>query len=105
MAGRPRDTELRTRVLSILARGETYGYVLAEELRRTDTGLDLPEGSVYPALRRLERDGLASGRWVEVGTDVPRRRYYVLTPQGLAELTGSQTAPQPAARRLGELRQ
>ncbi|HEY5487849.1 MAG TPA: PadR family transcriptional regulator [Candidatus Limnocylindrales bacterium] len=106
MAGRPRETELRRRVLAILARRENYGYELAEELRRTDAGLELAEGSVYPALRRLERDGFVSGHWVEIGADVPRRRYYVLTPKGLAEVARLRPSqrPVPTSRRLGELR-
>jgi len=49
-----------------------------------DQGLDLSEGSVYAILRGLERSGLAIGVWVDVGVEVPRRRYYQLTPKGLA---------------------
>ena len=106
MAVRPRDTELRARVLAILALRETYGYELAQALRRIDTGFESPEGSVYPTLRRLERDGLATGHWVEIGADVPCRRYYALTPKGLAEVARLRPSlrPGPASRQLGELR-
>jgi DNA-binding PadR family transcriptional regulator len=46
-------------------------------LRRSSEGaIDLPEGTVYPALRRLERDGLIGGHWVDVVGGAPRRRYY-----------------------------
>ena len=41
------------------------------------------EGAVYPVLRRLEREGLVCGRWVDVAEGQPRRRYYVLTPRGV----------------------
>lgn len=76
----PRDMGLL--LLGLLARREMYGYELVAELRRqTDTVIDLPEGTVYPALRRLERQGLIGGRWVEV-PDAPRRRYYALTKDG-----------------------
>jgi PadR family transcriptional regulator PadR len=102
MARQAGERELRSIVLGILARREAYGYEVAAELRAAD-GLDLPEGFVYPALRRLEHDGLASGHWVEIGADVPRRRYYVLTPKGLAELARQQPVPRPAPRRLGEV--
>ena len=76
----PRDTGLL--LLALLGRREMYGYELVAELRRqTDAVIDLPEGTVYPALRRLERQGLISGRWVDVA-DAPRRRYYALTKDG-----------------------
>ncbi len=45
----------------------THGYAIAETLRaRSDGAFDLPEGTLYPALHRLERAGLLSSRWAEV---------------------------------------
>jgi PadR family transcriptional regulator, regulatory protein PadR len=76
----PRDMGLL--LLGLIAKREMYGYELLAELRRTtDAVVDLPEGTVYPALRRLERQGLVRGRWVTV-PDAPRRRYYALTREG-----------------------
>jgi len=76
----PRDMGLL--LLGLLSQREMYGYELVAELRRqTDAVVDLPEGTVYPALRRLERQGLIAGRWVELA-DTPRRRYYALTQDG-----------------------
>ena len=76
----PRDMGLL--LLGLIAQREMYGYELVAELRRqTDAVVDLPEGTVYPALRRLERQGLIAGRWVEL-PDTPRRRYYALTQHG-----------------------
>lgn len=76
----PRDMGLL--LLALIGQREMYGYELVAELRRqTDAVVDLPEGTVYPALRRLERQGLIAGRWVEVA-DAPRRRYYALTRDG-----------------------
>jgi PadR family transcriptional regulator, regulatory protein PadR len=76
----PRDMGLL--LLGLIGQREMYGYELVAELRRqTNAVVDLPEGTVYPALRRLERQGLVSGRWVEVA-DAPRRRYYALTQDG-----------------------
>ena len=70
-------------ILALLGRREMYGYEIVAELRRTTDGaIDLPEGTVYPALRRLERDGLIGGHWVEVASTAPRRRYYRLTTDG-----------------------
>ena len=69
-------------LLGLIAQREMYGYELVSELRtQSDAVVDLPEGTVYPALRRLERQGLISGHWVEAA-DTPRRRYYALTRDG-----------------------
>jgi DNA-binding PadR family transcriptional regulator len=79
-------------LLGALADGEMYGYELITELRRrTDAVIDLPEGTVYPALRRLERQGLVAGRWVETA-DGPRRRYYALTHDGERALADGRAA-------------
>jgi PadR family transcriptional regulator, regulatory protein PadR len=59
----------------------THGYAIAETLRaRSDGAFDLPEGTLYPALHRLERGGLLSSRWSEVNGR--RRRVYQLTRAG-----------------------
>jgi len=70
-------------ILGLLKRREMYGYEIVAELRQSTEGtIDLPEGTVYPALRRLERDGLIGGHWAEMASGAPRRRYYRLTQQG-----------------------
>jgi PadR family transcriptional regulator len=69
-------------VLSVLGEGELYGYQIAQRIReRSGAFLAPSEGSLYPALHRLERDGAVAADWrpSEVG---PRRRYYKLTPRG-----------------------
>jgi DNA-binding PadR family transcriptional regulator len=65
--------------------GPTHGYALITALRDTSDGtFDLPEGTVYPALHRLERDGSVASRWSH---DAPRRRrIYELTPAGATAL-------------------
>ena len=58
-----------------------HGYAIAETLRgRSDGAFDLPEGTLYPALHRLERAGLLASRWSEVNGR--RRRVYHLTQKG-----------------------
>jgi DNA-binding PadR family transcriptional regulator len=77
-------------LLGLLALRETYGYEMSAAVQRaaeSEFGARagdayLPEGAVYPALRRLERGGILCGHWVDVGEGVPRRRYYALTPKG-----------------------
>jgi PadR family transcriptional regulator len=79
-------------LLALIAERERYGYELVSELRaRSRAAIDLPEGTVYPALRRLERDGLIAGRWVEVA-NAPRRRYYALTRTGERALADGRAA-------------
>jgi PadR family transcriptional regulator PadR len=72
-------------VLAILATGPNHGYAIIEELkRRSDGDLQLPEGTVYPALHRLELDGSLASEW---STDSGRRRrVYRLTDRGAREL-------------------
>jgi PadR family transcriptional regulator len=76
-------------VLSVVDAGAAHGYAIAEQLRlRSDGAFDLAEGTLYPALYRLEEEGLLTSRWVSV--DGRRRRVYKLTRRGsraLAEKT------------------
>jgi DNA-binding PadR family transcriptional regulator len=79
-------------LLGLLAERAMYGYELLAELKaRTDAVIDLPEGTVYPALRRLERDGFVAGRWQETAGG-PRRRYYDLTAEGVRSLESGSAA-------------
>jgi PadR family transcriptional regulator PadR len=65
--------------------GAVHGYALISALQEDSGGaFTLPEGTVYPALHRLERDGLISSRWQDASPR--RRRVYELTPDGLAAL-------------------
>ena len=68
-------------LLAIIEDGAMHGYAVIEELRsRTDGAIDLPEGTIYPALHRLERAGLLTSHWDEVNGR--RRRSYSLTAGG-----------------------
>lgn len=68
-------------LLSVVAKTPGHGYAIAQALRaRSDALIDLAEGTLYPALHRLERGGLLSGRWSEVNGR--RRRVYQLTAKG-----------------------
>ena len=69
-------------VLAALAAGPAHGYAVIEEIkRRSGQAFDLPEGTVYPALHRLEEAGLLSSRWVTAESG-RRRRVYALTRRG-----------------------
>lgn len=72
-------------VLAVLSQMDTarYGYHLIQRLAAQ--GLDIEEGTLYPLLRRLEKQGLLESEW-EVGEARPRK-YYRISPSGQAVLT------------------
>ena len=75
-------------VLAALAAGPAHGYAVIEEIKRRSGGaFELPEGTIYPVLHRLEEAGLLSGRWVTAESG-RRRRVYTLTKRGERELAG-----------------
>jgi DNA-binding PadR family transcriptional regulator len=68
-------------LLACLRAEPMHGYAIIDYVRRTSSGkFDYPEGTIYPALRRLEDDGLVRSRWSQA--DGRRRRVYQLTPKG-----------------------
>jgi PadR family transcriptional regulator, regulatory protein PadR len=72
-------------LLASLEAGPRHGYAIMEALRAGSDGqFDLPTGTVYPALRRLERAGLIQGTWSEGGGR--QRRVYELTTAGRGAL-------------------
>jgi PadR family transcriptional regulator PadR len=84
-------------LLATLRDRELHGYALIEELKQGSGGtFELPEGTIYPALHRLERSGLLSSRWSsESGR---RRRVYELTRKGVAALDERKQAWRQFAR-------
>jgi PadR family transcriptional regulator, regulatory protein PadR len=73
-------------VLSLLADEERYGFDLVRGLGETD-GMVTSEGTIYPLLSRLRRDGLVESTWQESPAGPPRR-YYRLTDSGRGALEG-----------------
>src|SRR5438093_7295719 len=72
--------------MAVLQDGPLHGYGIAREIeRRSGYALRCKEGTLYPALHALERDGLVTGEWrKEAGGR--ERKVYTLTPAGLAAL-------------------
>jgi PadR family transcriptional regulator, regulatory protein PadR len=74
-------------LLTALADRPAHGYRVIERLREVSAGaFDLPEGTVYPALHRLEREGLLESRWSD--QSARRRRVYAVTERGRGALEG-----------------
>lgn len=67
-------------LLGLLRAGEAYGYELMRRLEDCGIG-PVPGGSLYPALLRLEKQGLLSAQW-RAGSGGPGRKYYKLTAAG-----------------------
>jgi PadR family transcriptional regulator PadR len=87
MRGEELKGHLDALLLAALEGGPRHGYAVIEALRQATGGrLDLPTGTIYPALRRLEETGLITGSWSVVAGR--RRRTYRLTPAGTRALSG-----------------
>jgi PadR family transcriptional regulator PadR len=74
-------------LLHLLAERESYGYEVVQRLQEAGFR-DVLEGSVYPALNRLQRDGLVATRLMP-SPNGPARKYYRLSAQGWQALTDS----------------
>ena len=81
-----RLTLATTLVLQAIERGHRYGFDIVDVTQ-------FPTGTIYPALRRLERAGLVRSEWESDRTAAsegrPARRYYEITPRGVEALEGS----------------
>jgi PadR family transcriptional regulator PadR len=74
-------------ILKTLVFGPAHGRGIANYLRQTtDQVLSVEQGSLYPALHRLERAGLIAGKWEVRAPTARELKYYRLTPSGRAQL-------------------
>ncbi len=81
----------RPLILSILSRGENYGYAIIKEVERLSDGhLKWTDGMLYPVLHRLQKQGLIQSRW-RVAETGRRRKYYRLSTKGQKSLQGERT--------------
>jgi len=73
-------------LLCVVEQQPMYGYEIIRELKRRSEGyFEFKEGTLYPALHRLENANLVTGKW-ELLTNGRRRRYYHITARGRARL-------------------
>lgn len=87
-------------LLAVLDDQPRHGYAIIEALRERSGGeLALPTGTVYPALRRLERAGYVSSAWSNVGGR--ERRTYQLTDAGRAVLADERSSWDSFSRVIG----
>ena len=76
----------RPMVLSLLLRGECYGYRILQEVMALSGGtIDWSEALLYPVLHKMEKDGVIRSRW-RMSEEKRMRKYYALTELGRREL-------------------
>jgi PadR family transcriptional regulator, regulatory protein PadR len=90
-------------VLAALAAGPAHGYAVIEQVKlKSGHAFELPEGTIYPALHRLEQAGLLSSRWVTAESG-RRRRIYALTRSGVRSLAERSAVWQQFSDAIGGL--
>jgi PadR family transcriptional regulator PadR len=73
-------------ILKVIALGPVHGYAIAQRLEQVSRGVvQVPEGSLYPALHRLENRDLLAADWKETETG-REAKFYRLTRKGLKQL-------------------
>ena len=78
-------------LLSLLEQQPMYGYKIVKELEERSQGyFKFKEGTLYPALHRLEKSGLIMGKW-QLLPNGRQRRYYYITVKGKARLAAEKT--------------
>ena len=78
-------------VLRTLSAGKANGYEIAKAIERlSEEVLAVDHGSLYPAVYRLEKNGLITGKW-ETSSTNRRARYYRLTPAGRKQLAAERS--------------
>ncbi|MEC0123373.1 PadR family transcriptional regulator [Paenibacillus pabuli] len=79
-------------VLSVLSKQDAYGYEISQTVHDETNGqYDLKEGTLYPALKRMEANGYIEGYWGDQFGG-PRRRYYRMTSEGQTQLDKLRTS-------------
>lgn len=76
----------RMLVLSILKEGPSHGYAITHEIeRRSESAFVFRQGTLYPLLHELEKEGMIVGQWEVVGDERPKK-VYTMTEDGHREL-------------------
>lgn len=89
-------------ILEVVSHGRSYGYEIVQTVTSRSQGrFELKEGSLYPALHRLERQKMLSSSWSEA--DGRRRKYYRLTPAGRRALDAKRSEWQTFASGIQQI--
>lgn len=71
-------------ILKVISEKETYGYEISESLREYGFS-DISEGTIYPLLLRLQKNGFVDVNYLNSPVG-PKRKYYAITPEGKREM-------------------
>ena len=94
------DGTLEMLILRALRRGPAHGYAVAEFIARASAGeLLIEEGSLYPALHRLEAKGQVVSKW-GVSENRRKAKFYRLTASGKRRLSAEESAWQRTAKAI-----
>jgi transcriptional regulator len=90
-------------ILRTLLFGPIHGHGIAKHIRQTSEDvLQVEHGSLYPALQRLERDGLIAAQWSDDGRG-REMKFYRLTPAGRRQLAAEESRWRQIARAMARL--
>jgi PadR family transcriptional regulator, regulatory protein PadR len=90
-------------LLKTLARGPNHGFGITLHIQEASSGLlNVEEGSLYPALHRLERDGFLTSEW-SVTPNARKAKFYKLTPAGKKRLLRAEESWQQTAKGMAKL--
>lgn len=102
MKGQALKGHLDLLILAVLAEGPRHGYAVIEILKeRSGSSFDLPEGTVYPVLHRLEKADLLTSVWED--SQGRARRTYRLSDKGKRSLVEQRTAWEQFSRAVGSV--
>jgi PadR family transcriptional regulator PadR len=88
-------------ILKVVALGPVHGYAIAQRLQQVSRDVvQVPQGSLYPALHRLENRGLLAAEWQETETG-REAKFYRLTRKGRAKLESEAASWQRLAQAVG----
>lgn len=92
-------------ILRTLVFGPAHGHEIAKHIQQTtDDVLQVQHGSLYPALHRLERQGLVAAKWELAGKDLKREfKYYRLTAAGKKCLVAEESKWKELVRAIGRI--
>jgi len=90
-------------ILRSLLFGEAHGHAIAKHIQRTsDDALQVETGTLYPALHKLEKEGMIAARWA-ISDKGKRAKYYRLTPGGRRCLAAERTRWRKMSRAIGRV--
>lgn len=88
-------------ILKVISKKETYGYEISEMLREYGF-LDISEGTIYPLLLRLEKNGLITAQYRESHVG-PKRKYFSISSEGIKEIDSFYTSWRELAEAINKV--